>query len=99
MSRIKLIKKLKEKNSKLTKYELQVIINTFSEGISNALKKGSPVEIRGFGRWSLKKIKENFNSRNPATNEIVSLKERFVPSFKVSKLLKKEVNQSLLRGF
>ncbi len=93
MSRIKLIKKLKEKNSKLTKYELQVIINTFSEGISNALKKGSPVEIRGFGRWSLKKIKENFNSRNPATNELIYKPERVKVKFKASKKLIKVINE------
>ena len=93
MSRIKLIKKLKEKNSKLTKHELQVIINTFSESISNALKKGSPVEIRGFGRWSLKKIKENFNSRNPATNELIYKPERVKVKFKPSKKLIKVINE------
>ena len=93
MSRIKLIKKLKEKNSKLTKHELQVIINTFSESISNALKKGSPVEIRGFGRWSLKKIKENFNSRNPATNELIYKPERVKVKFKASKKLIKVINE------
>ena len=93
MSRVKLIKKLKEKNSKLTKDELQVIINTFSESISNALKKGSPVEIRGFGRWSLKKIKENFNSRNPATNELIYKPERVKVKFKASKKLIKVINE------
>ena len=93
MSRIKLIKKLKEKNSKLTKHELQEIINTFSESISNALKKGSPVEIRGFGRWSLKKIKENFNSRNPATNELIYKPERVKVKFKASKKLIKVINE------
>ena len=93
MSRIKLIKKLKEKNSKLTKHELQVIINTFSESISNALKEGSPVEIRGFGRWSLKKIKENFNSRNPATNELIYKPERVKVKFKPSKKLIKVINE------
>ena len=93
MSRVKLIKKLKEKNSKLTKDELQVIINTFSESISNALKEGSPVEIRGFGRWSLKKIKENFNSRNPATNELIYKPERVKVKFKPSKKLIKVINE------
>lgn len=93
MSRVKLIKKLKEKNSKLTKDELQVIINTFSESISNALKEGSPVEIRGFGRWSLKKIKENFNSRNPATNELIYKPERVKVKFKASKKLIKVINE------
>ena len=32
-------------------------------------------------------------------DEIVKLKERHIPSFKVSKILKEEVNKSLLRGF
>ena len=31
--------------------------------------------------------------------EIVKLKERFVPMFKVSKILKEDVNKSRLRGF
>ena len=34
-----------------------------------------------------------------ATREIVKLKERFIPAFKVSKILKEIVNKSLLRGF
>ena len=38
-------------------------------------------------------------ARNPATSEVVKLNERFDPVFKVSKLLKKSVNQSLIRGF
>ena len=35
----------------------------------------------------------------PATREIVKLQERFIPAFKVSKILKNLVNKSLLRGF
>ena len=93
MSRNKLIKKLKEKNPDLTKQELETVINTFSESISNSLKKGNPVEIRGFGRWFLKKLKQNFNSRNPATNEKIYKPERLKVRFKASKKLNKLINE------
>ncbi len=93
MSRNKLIKKLKEKNPDLTKQELETVINTFSESISSSLKKGNPVEIRGFGRWFLKKLKQNFNSRNPATNEKIYKPERLKVRFKASKKLNKLINE------
>ena len=60
MSRIKLIKQLKEKNPQLNKSELEVILDTFSKEISKALENGNNVEIRGFGRWYSKKLKENY---------------------------------------
>ena len=62
MSRKKLIKQLKEKNSQLNQSQLNTVINVFTDGIINALKNGKNVEIRGLGRWYNKKLKENFNS-------------------------------------
>ena len=82
----------------LTKVETEAVLEGVLQSISNSLKKGERVDIRGFGSFIVKKRKAR-EARNPATNETVSLQERFVPTFKVSKLLKKEVNQSLLRGF
>jgi len=71
LSRKKLIKKLKKKYPKLNNSELETVVNVFSESISNSLKDGNNVEIRGFGRWFCKKLKENFNARNPSTNELI----------------------------
>tara|TARA_B100002051_G_C16744707_1_gene646692 strand:- start:2615 stop:2908 length:294 start_codon:yes stop_codon:yes gene_type:complete len=82
----------------LTKVETEAVLEGVIQSISSSLKKGERVDIRGFGSFLVKKRKAR-EARNPATNEKVTLHERFVPSFKVSKLLKKEVNQSLLRGF
>ena len=82
----------------LTKVETEAVLEGIIQSISSSLKKGERVDIRGFGSFIIKKRKAR-EARNPATNEKVSLQERYVPSFKVSKLLKKEVNQSLLRGF
>jgi len=93
LSRTKLIKQLKEKNPALNKLELKIIIDIFSESISNALKKGNAVEIRGLGRWYSKKLKENFNARNPATNELIYKPERVKIRFRASKKLNKLINE------
>ena len=93
MSRRKLIKQLKEKNPQLNKSELENIIDNFSENISNALKSGKNVEIRRFGRWYFKKLKENYNARNPATNELIYKPERVKIRFKASKNFNKRINE------
>ena len=93
MSRTKLIKQLKEKNPRLNQSELKIIIDVFSESISKALKKGGIVEIRGLGRWYPKKLKENFNARNPATNELIYKPERVKVRFRASKKLNKLINE------
>ena len=93
MYRKKLIKQLKEKNLQLTKSQIENIIDNFTEAISNELKQGNTIEIRGLGRWSIKKLKENFSARNPATNEIIYKPERLKVRFKSSKNLKKIINE------
>ena len=93
MSRKKLIKQLKEKNPELNQYELDSVINIFTENISNALEKGNNVEIRGLGRWYGKKLKENYNARNPSTNELIYKPERVKIRFRASKNLKKIINE------
>ena len=93
MSRKKLINQLKDKNPSLNKSEIEIILDLFSESISSALIKGNSVEIRGLGRWHCKKIKENFNLRNPATNELIYKPERVKIRFRSSKNLKKIINE------
>ena len=82
----------------LTKVEVEAVFNSIIVNISDSLKRGERVDIRGFGSFLIKQRPAR-DARNPATREIVKLKERFVPVFKVSKILKEEVNKSLLRGF
>ena len=82
----------------LTKVETEAVLEGIIKSKAAELEQNERVDIRGFGSFIVKKRKAR-EARNPATNETVSLKESFVPTFKVSKILKKEVNQSLLRGF
>ena len=93
MSKEKLIKQLKEKNSHLNQSEIEIIINIFLQNISNTLEKGNSVEIRGFGRFYIKKLKENFNARNPSTNELIYKPERVKVRFRPAKKLKKLINE------
>ena len=93
MSRRKLINQLKEKNPKLNHSEIETIIDLFSKSISEALKNGHNVEIRGLGRWHLKELKENFNARNPLTNELIYKPKRVKIRFKPSKKLNKIINE------
>ena len=93
MSRKKLIKQLKQKNPQLNQSELASIIDNFTESISDALKKGNSIEIRGLGHWYWKKLKENYNARNPSTNELLYKPERVKLRFKSSKKLNKLINE------
>ena len=82
MSRLKLIKKLNKKTPELNKSEIEKVIDIFSESISNSLISGKNVEIRGFGRLYCKKLKENFNARNPSTNKLIYKPERVKIKFR-----------------
>ncbi len=69
------------------------ILETFSQSILNALKQGNNVEIRGFGRLYHKKLKENYNARNPITKELIYKPERVKVRFRASKKLNKIINE------
>ena len=93
MSIPKLINQLKQRHPKLTKSQLSAVIDIFVHSVTNALERKRTVEIRSFGKLYLKVFKENFNARNPNTNELIYKPERVRLKFKASKTLKKIINQ------
>jgi len=93
LSLTKLIKQLKEKNSQLNQSEIEAFVDIFFKGISNALKNGINVEIRGLGIWYNKRLKENYNARNPATNKLIYKPERVKVRFRPAKKLKEIINE------
>jgi len=90
LSRPKLIKQLITKNSKLNRSEIETVIEIFSNNIIKALKNGKKIELRGFGTFFVKKIKENYSARNPKTGELIYVPEKNKVRFKASKNLKKK---------
>ena len=93
MSRPKLIKQLITKNSKLNRSEIETVIEIFSNDIIKALKNGRKIELRGFGSFFVKKIKENYSARNPKTGELIYVPEKNKVRFRASKNLKKIINE------
>ena len=94
MSRPLIIKQLKEKNPQLNRLELENILDIFCNGIKKALLDGKNVEIRGFGTFFIKRIKQKYSARNPKTGEPVALPPKNVPHFKPGKELKSMVNDN-----
>ena len=97
MTKSDIIKEVAE-GTGLTKVEIEAVLEGIILSISESLKRGERVDLRGFGSL-LVKHRVARDARNPATREIIKLQERFIPGFKVSKILKELVNKSLLRGF
>ncbi len=93
MSRSEIIKKLKEKNPKLDKSQLEEILETFCYSIQRSLKKGIKFEIRGFGTFFVKETKEKFSARNPKTGELIYVPKKNKVKFKPSKKLKQFINE------
>ena len=93
MSRKKLIRQLKFKNQKLNQSELEEVLDIFSKSLVDSLKKGQNIELRGFGTFFVKKIKEKFSARNPKTGEIIYVPEKNKVRFKPSKKLKEYINK------
>ena len=93
MSRLEIIKLFKEKNPKLSQSEIESIIDIFSKNLKKALNSGRNVELRGFGTFFIKKIREKYSARNPKTGEIIYVPEKNKVRFKASKKLKEFVNK------
>jgi len=93
LSKPEIIKQLKNQYPKLTHSDIEIIIEVFCETIQKALVNGTKVEIRGFGTFFTKKIKEKHSARNPKTGEIIYVPEKNKVRFRPSKKLKEFINK------
>ncbi|GGA96835.1 integration host factor subunit beta [Allosediminivita pacifica] len=91
MIRSELIQKIADENPHLYQRDVERIVNTIFEEITNAMARGDRVELRGFGAFSVKKRDARIG-RNPRTGESVEVEEKYVPFFKTGKLLRDRLN-------
>ena len=80
----------------LTKVETETIMNGIMSTIIQSLAENKKVELRGFGTFGIKHRMQK-KARNPGTGEAVYLPERYVPTFKPSKLMRSRVNELINR--
>lgn len=91
MTRSELISKLSYLHRDLTQAEIEAIVNRIFSDITDTLKNGGRVELRGFGTFSLRHRKPR-TGRNPRTGETVLVEGKSVPFFKSGKELKQLLN-------
>ena len=93
MVKSEIIKQLSKKYPNLNLSNIQAIVDIMFKTISDSLIKHKPVELRDFGRFSIKTIKAKYNARNPKTGETIYVPGKKKVSFKMSKHLKQTINQ------
>jgi integration host factor subunit beta len=91
MTKSELIQRLAEINPHLYMRDIEKIVETVFQEISNALAKGDRVELRGFGAFSVKH-RESRVGRNPRTGETVKVSSKRLPFFKTGKGLREKLN-------
>jgi integration host factor subunit beta len=90
MKKSDLISLLATKNN-LTEAQALKIVNLIFDGFKDALVKGDRIEIRGFGSFVIREYR-SYAGRNPKTGEIVEVRSKRLPYFKVGKELKALIN-------
>jgi len=74
-----------------TKSRAELVVNCLFGAMTDALRSGEGIEIRGFGSFSVRQYKP-YSGRNPRTGEPVHVATKRLPFFKVGKELKESVN-------
>ena len=92
MNKSDLIEVLSKRLPNLAGRDVEVIVNTVFESMTDSLRKGDRIEIRGFGSFEVRVRKPRIG-RNPKTGQAVEVGERMVPFFKVGKELRERVNR------
>ena len=93
MLKSQILEKLQIKYNNLKEEDIESLFDLFIKKITNSLKEGHNIEIRGFGTISRKNNKEKY-VRNPKTNEKIFKKKSYKIHFKIGKILHKKLNPS-----
>jgi integration host factor subunit beta len=93
MNKSELVEALANENG-LTYKKAEEIVNLIFDSMAETLSDGGRIEIRGFGSFVVKDYK-SYMGRNPKTGEVIKVRPKRLPFFKVGKELRERVNQPL----
>ncbi len=91
MIRSELVQSIAEQNPHLTIRDVERIVATVFDEITDALADGRRVELRGFGAFSTR-ARDARTGRNPRTGAAVDVNAKHVPYFKPGKELREKLN-------
>lgn len=94
MTKSELIQRLNQKYPHLYQRDIEVLVNTILNEISDSLAREDRVELRGFGAFSIRK-REPRAARNPKNGEVVNIGERRAIYFRTGKELRERINKGI----
>ena len=87
----KLLRQLSKNYPNILQKDLKKFTDIILNEIKRALRRGDSVELRGWGRISVKTQRASIR-RNPRTGQKVAVQEKKVISWKMSKDMFKKIN-------
>jgi len=76
----------------LTYKRAEEIVNLIFDSMSDAMVNSERIEIRGFGSFVVKDYR-GYQGRNPKSGEVIQVKPKKLPFFKVGKDLREKVDE------
>ncbi len=91
MIRSEIVQHLATLNPNLTTNEVDKIVSTVFDAITDRLAQGGRVELRGFGAFTTRS-RDGRTGRNPRTGVEVTVPAKRVPHFKPGKEIRQRLN-------
>ena len=91
MIRSELVQHIATDNPSLATRDVERLVTTVFDTISERLAQGGRVELRGFGAFSTR-ARDARTGRNPRTGEAVDVSAKRVPYFKPGKEMRERLN-------
>ena len=92
MTKSDLVQFVSEQRPEFSRKEMEMVVNTVFDEMTDALVDGERIEIRGFGSFSIRERAAR-GGRNPKTGESVQVPAKKVPFFRVGKELRERVGE------
>jgi integration host factor subunit beta len=93
MTKSELVLALAKKYPHLYQRDIETLVATIFDSISETLVSGGRVELRGFGAFSVRK-REARKARNPKNGQEVRIGERHAIYFRTGKELRERINKA-----
>lgn len=95
MKKSELVERMAQRFPHLTLNDHRIVVAHLLEGMTDALKSGRRVEVRGFGSFSVH-FRPAKQGRNPRSGDLVEIAAKHMPHFKQGKVLLESVQSETL---
>ena len=92
MLKSELVQRISSQNSHPYERDIEKVVSAILDEMTEALRRGDRVELRGFGAFSAK-LRRARQGRNPKTGVVVSVAKKAYPYFKTGKDMRARLNR------